>query len=158
MKKTLKITLIIVGIILILSSLFIAIFINNIMGINKVKFDKEKLMTVNQEVVIYDKNNEKLDNNITDKTVVSVEDLSSNTINAFISIEDKQFFKHKGLNYKRIAKAMVNNIKSKSFKEGASTISQQLIKNTHLSNEKTIKRKLKEMLLTKKLEKEAYRK
>ena len=75
MKKTLKITLIIVGIILILSSLFIAIFINNIMGINKVKFDKEKLMTVNQEVVIYDKNNEKLDNNITDKTVVSVEDL-----------------------------------------------------------------------------------
>ncbi len=158
MKKTLKITLIIVGIILILSSLFIAIFINNIMGINKVKFDKEKLMTINQEVVIYDKNNEKLDNNITDKTVVSVEDLSSNTINAFISIEDKQFFKHKGLNYKRIAKAMVNNIKSKSFKEGASTISQQLIKNTHLSNEKTIKRKLKEMLLTKKLEKELSKK
>ena len=63
MKKTLKITLIIVGIILILSSLFIAIFINNIMGINNVKFDKEKLMTVNQEVVIYDKNNDSIDLN-----------------------------------------------------------------------------------------------
>ena len=52
MKKALKISLIVVSIILILSSLFIAIFINNIMGINKVKFDKEKLITVNQEVVM----------------------------------------------------------------------------------------------------------
>ena len=44
---------------------------------------------------------------------------------------------------------MMNNVKSRSFKEGASTISQQLIKNTHLTNEKTISRKIKEMLLTK---------
>ena len=158
MKKALKISLIVVSIILILSSLFIAIFINNIMGINKVKFDKEKLITVNQEVVMYDTNNNVIENNITNKNIVHIEDLSNNTINAFISIEDKTFFKHKGLNYKRICKAMYNNIKSHSFKEGASTISQQLIKNTHLSNEKTIKRKIKEMLLTKKLEKELSKK
>jgi len=47
----------------------------------------------------------------------------------------------------------VNNLKSLSFKEGGSTITQQLIKNTHLSNEKTFKRKLIEMKLAKKLEK-----
>ena len=51
-------------------------------------------------------------------------------------------------------KALFKNIASGSFKEGASTISQQLIKNTHLSSDKTIKRKLKEIKLTKKLEKQ----
>ena len=50
-------------------------------------------------------------------------------------------------------KALFKNITSASFKEGASTISQQLIKNTHLSNDKTIRRKLNEIRLTKQLEK-----
>lgn len=53
---------------------------------------------------------------------------------------------------------MYNNVKKGGFYEGASTISQQLIKNTHLSSEKTIKRKLLEMALTKKLEKEFSKK
>ena len=53
-----------------------------------------------------------------------------------------------------MAKALLINIKSGSFKEGASTISQQLIKNTFLSSKKSIDRKLKEIALTKKLEKQ----
>lgn len=53
----------------------------------------------------------------------------------------------------RIGKAALKNIASFSFREGASTISQQLIKNTHLSGEKTIRRKLKEWKLTRQLEK-----
>ena len=72
---------------------------------------------------------------------------------AVISTEDKRFYKHNGFDVKRIARAALNNAKSKSFKEGASTISQQLIKNTHLSHEKTIRRKLKEWKLTRRLEK-----
>lgn len=67
--------------------------------------------------------------------------------------EDKGFFKHNGFDIKRMAKAALKNMRARSFKEGASTISQQLIKNTHLSQEKTIKRKLKEIKLTRKLEK-----
>lgn len=82
-----------------------------------------------------------------------LEELHDYTIDAFVSIEDKEFFHHKGINKKRILKAMLNNLKSHSLKEGASTISQQLVKNTHLSNEKTFERKLKEVALTKKLEK-----
>lgn len=72
--------------------------------------------------------------------------------NSFLSIEDKRFYKHKGLDYLRIAKATINNIKAGGYKEGASTISQQLVKNTHLTNEKNIKRKLKEAKLAKELE------
>lgn len=158
MKKAVKIGIIITLILFILGSLFFIIFINDIMGISSVKFDKEKLIAVNQEIVVYNDDNVELKNTISNKSIVEIEDVPNHVINAFISIEDKDFFKHNGLNYKRIAKAMFNNLKSFSFKEGASTISQQLIKNTHLTNEKTIKRKVKEMLLTKKLEKEFSKK
>lgn len=84
---------------------------------------------------------------------ISIKKLPSYTKNAFICAEDKRFFNHKGLDYIRICGAFLSNLKTKSFSEGASTISQQLIKNTHLSSEKTIKRKLKEIKLTKELEK-----
>ena len=83
---------------------------------------------------------------------ISIKKLSSHTKNAFISAEDKRFYTHNGLDYIRIGGAIISNIRSRSFSQGASTISQQLIKNTHLSSEKTISRKLKEIKLTKALE------
>lgn len=79
--------------------------------------------------------------------------LSSHTTDAFVCAEDKRYYKHNGLDYIRIGGAIISNLKTRSFSEGASTISQQLIKNTQLSSEKTIKRKLKEFKLTKELEK-----
>lgn len=88
----------------------------------------------------------------TSNSYIPITKLSSNTKNTFISAEDKRFYKHGGLDYIRIGGAIITNLKTKSFSEGASTISQQLIKNTQLSNEKTIKRKLKEIKLTKQLE------
>lgn len=159
MKKTLKITGIVFLILLILGTTFTFIFINSIMGINKeVKFDKSKLIANSIEVPVYDVHNEIINNDITRKNVVEISALPSYVPAAFVSIEDKDFYEHKGLNYKRIAKAVYNNLKSGRLKEGASTISQQLIKNTHLTNEKTFKRKIKEMLLTKKLENEFSKK
>lgn len=71
---------------------------------------------------------------------------------AFVAVEDKNFYAHHGFDYKRIVKAAMKNIASFSFREGASTISQQLVKNTHLSGEKTIRRKLREYKLTRILE------
>lgn len=88
----------------------------------------------------------------TTSAFIPISKLSSHTKNAFISAEDKRFYKHGGLDFVRIGGAIISNLKTKSFSEGASTISQQLIKNTQLSNEKTIKRKLKEFKLTKQLE------
>lgn len=85
------------------------------------------------------------------KIILSI--LPDHTKSAFLSAEDKRFYKHHGLDYRRMASAILKNTSTLSFKEGASTISQQLIKNTHLSAEKTIERKLKEANLTRKLEK-----
>ncbi|MDE5721253.1 MAG: penicillin-binding protein [Clostridia bacterium] len=116
--------------------------------------DANKLTGAGQKVIIYDDNgNEVISASLDDKNKsVALGDLQPHTINAFIASEDRTFFSHNGLNYKRMIKAFFKNIAAGSFKEGASTISQQLIKNTHLSNDKTIKRKLKEIKLTKILE------
>lgn len=74
--------------------------------------------------------------------------------NAFVALEDKRFYSHHGLDFLRIGKAALNNLRTGSLKEGASTISQQLIKNTHLSSEKSFRRKLSEARLALKLERE----
>ncbi len=86
------------------------------------------------------------------KAITKLEELSDWTKNAFIAIEDKGFYQHNGLNFKRILKASFDNITNGYAKQGASTISQQLIKNTHLTRDKTLKRKIQEAYLTTKLE------
>lgn len=78
--------------------------------------------------------------------------LNKHTIDAFISVEDKRFFEHNGVDYIRIIGAIKNNILNPSHKQGGSTITQQVIKNTQLSSEKTIDRKLKEIKLARELE------
>lgn len=81
------------------------------------------------------------------------EDIPTHVANAFIVIEDKRFYSHHGIDWKRIGGAFFKNLKDRKVSEGASTISQQLIKNTHLSSEKTIRRKLNEIKLAVILEK-----
>ncbi|MCD7729852.1 MAG: transglycosylase domain-containing protein, partial [Clostridia bacterium] len=118
--------------------------------------DKSRLTNYSQSISICDSSGNEITNAslISKRKSVQLEDLSEDTLNAFIASEDRTFYTHSGLNYKRMAKALYKNIASRSFKEGASTISQQLIKNTHLTGEKTIKRKLSEIKLTRQLEKE----
>ena len=74
------------------------------------------------------------------------------TIRTTIFIEDAQFWYHRGLDLKQIYYALIENIALGSYKYGASTITQQLVKNIYLSREKTILRKLKELMLTLKIE------
>lgn len=85
---------------------------------------------------------------------VIFDELKPHTIDAFVSVEDKRFFNHKGIDYIRILGAIKNNILNPDKKQGGSTITQQVIKNTQLSSEKTISRKLKEIKLAKQLEKQ----
>ena len=83
---------------------------------------------------------------------VSLEEISPNLINAVLSTEDKNFYKHHGFDYFRIAKAMYTNLRSGSIVQGASTISQQYIKNMYLDFDKTWERKIEEAFLTLRLE------
>lgn len=113
----------------------------------------EKLSSCGVKYEFYDDNNV-LQNLSYDKNSddIKISELKEETKNAFIAIEDRRFYSHNGVDFKRILGATLKNVKSLSLKEGASTISQQLIKNTHLSSEKTLKRKLSELKITKELE------
>ena len=115
--------------------------------------NKSLLSNFDSEVNFYDVDNNLLEQtSASGKTITKIDELPEYVKNAFISIEDKEFYSHNGLNIRRILKATVNNLLSGYTKEGASTISQQLIKNIHLTSDKTLKRKIQEAYLTMQLE------
>lgn len=101
---------------------------------------------------IYDDKNELVYQGSGNNDWVSLDDISPDFINAVLNTEDKNFYKHYGFDIPRIAKAMYTNIKSGSIVQGASTISQQYIKNMYLDFDKTWKRKIDEAFLTLRLE------
>lgn len=116
--------------------------------------DENKLTKIERTLSILDKNDSLISDPIYDnnKIFVSIDKINRHTIDAFTSIEDRRFYEHNGIDYLRILSAIKTNLLSKSFKEGASTITQQLIKNTHLNNKKTIARKIQEMRIARDLE------
>ena len=114
----------------------------------------EKITEISQTLTIYDKNG-----NVSAKLTagenrenVSIDDIPQHVIDALISTEDVRFYEHNGLDFKRIFGALTKDIFSGRLKEGASTITQQLIKNSHLTNEKTFLRKFNEAILAIQLE------
>ena len=112
------------------------------------KLEPNKLPSSYAEYTFFDVNDKKMDVG----NYVAFEEISENIKHAFIAIEDKRFYKHNGFDVKRLGAAMVVNLKERRFAQGGSTIENQLIKNTHLTSEKTIKRKIKEAKLTLELE------
>ena len=101
---------------------------------------------------LYDNQNELLYQGSRSNEWANLEDINENLVNAVIAVEDKNFYDHHGFDYLRIAKAMLTNIKKKSIVQGASTISQQYIKNLYLDFDKTWRRKIEEAFLTLELE------
>ena len=120
-----------------------------------VALSQEKLLLRDETITVYDGDGERIVGVFSPSlhATVQIENVPQHTKQAFVCTEDKRFYSHNGFDVKRIVRAAFNNLKARSFKEGASTISQQLIKNTHLSQEKTLKRKLQEWKLTRALEK-----
>lgn len=76
---------------------------------------------------------------------VNIKDVPKDFINALLATEDKNFYKHHGYDLWGMGRAMVSNIVSRRFGQGASTITQQLARLLFLSNEKSIDRKIKEL-------------
>ena len=83
---------------------------------------------------------------------VSIENIPKTFINALIVTEDRTFFTHSGMNFKAILRALVHDIKAGKFKQGASTLTQQLAKTLFLSHEKSIIRKVREAILAVQIE------
>ena len=109
-------------------------------------------INVANSLVFYDQNNEIFFQGNEKTEWVGLNDISKNVINATISAEDKNFYKHKGFDIFRIMKASYVNIRNMKTEQGASTITQQYAKNLFLDFDKTWKRKWEEALYTIRLE------
>lgn len=110
---------------------------------------------VAQSTKIYDRTGEILLSNVHEnikRTVVSLPDISPFVRDATIAIEDAHFYQHHGLRFMSILRAVLVNITKAEFSQGGSTITQQVVKNALLTQEKTISRKLKEWVLSLKIE------
>ena len=110
---------------------------------------------ISQSTKIYDNTEKVLLYDVyqnTKRTVVPFENISENIKKATISIEDKDFYKHKGFKSSSFLRAILVNTLSAGFSQGGSTITQQVVKNSILVGDKTITRKIKEIVLSLKLE------
>lgn len=88
------------------------------------------------------------------RTVVPIDGLPPHVKLAVLAAEDAGFYQHEGLNYFGILRAMLVNLKSGRMRQGGSTITQQVVKNVLLDSEKSLKRKVREALLARRLEQE----
>ncbi len=123
------------------------------------ELDMEKLTSLSQTTAVYDKDGELVTglHGGENRTAVDISQVPEYVRNAFIAIEDARFYKHCGVDVRRIGGAIFSNLRAGGYKEGASTITQQLIKLTHLTSEKTISRKAQEAWLALQLEKRAQK-
>jgi len=87
-----------------------------------------------------------------DRVLVRLKDVPPMLIKGLLAVEDKKFYSHWGVNPASVARAMIANIKAGHTVQGGSTITQQLVKNYYLSNDKTWERKLKEAIMAMLLE------
>lgn len=99
------------------------------------------------EIILYD-----LSRDIKSESV-PLEEISQYAKDATIAIEDREFYSHKGFDFSSFMRALAVNLSTLSFSQGGSTITQQVVKNSILTKDKTPTRKLKELILALKLEK-----
>lgn len=88
------------------------------------------------------------------RTVVKFADIPNHVKLAFLAAEDASFYQHEGLNYLGMLRALAVNLRSGRSRQGASTITQQVVKNVLLAPERTYERKIKETILARQLEHE----
>ncbi|WP_412176732.1 transglycosylase domain-containing protein [Bacillus sp. T3] len=106
-----------------------------------------------QPTIIYDKNG-RIASKIASSNIegININQIPKHMIYAVVATEDQQFYKHNGVNYLGIVRALTQNMISGEVVAGGSTITQQLAKNAFLTHERTYTRKIKELILTKKIE------
>lgn len=140
------------AVLLVLTAAFFVVFDVN----NWQTLDPQKLHGLAQTSSLYDSEGELMSEvrGSENRTLVSLSDVPLHTQQAFIAAEDLRFYAHKGIDLYRILGAIRSNLMTGTLGEGASTITQQLAKLTHLSAEKTIRRKLEEIWLAFQIERQ----
>lgn len=114
-----------------------------------------RYIAIPEATKVYDQNGKLISELFTERRIpVSYNQISKNIVNAFVAVEDEDFFYHKGISVQRIIKAMIKNILSGKIREGASTITQQLAKRIFTSGERNIFRKIIEMWYAIQIERE----
>lgn len=135
MKKFLKVILFLILIVLSIALLFIG---------NGYNMYKEAIDETSLE--------EKVEEIRNKENYAKFSELPQMYINAVISVEDKRFFSHPGIDVIAIGRAFINDIKAMSYVEGGSTITQQVAKNMYFTGEKKIERKIAEVFMAWKIE------
>ena len=108
--------------------------------------ESSKIFDRTGEILLYDIHRE------IKRTVIPFAQMPRHLKNATIAIEDAQFYQHRGVSFNSILRAFLINLLSGETRQGGSTITQQLVKNTFLTSEKTILRKVRELVLALKVE------
>ncbi len=139
--------------------LFIAIFSASIAWLSQTLPNPNQLLDrqISETTKIYDKTGENLLYEIFSnqrRTIVELNDIPQSLIHATVAIEDTDFFTHQGFDIKSIGRAIIVDILHGAKVQGASTLTQQFVKNAFLTPKKTFKRKIKELLLAYKIEKD----
>ena len=81
------------------------------------------------------------------RELVRVGDVPSHLVNAILAVEDQRFLTHRGVDLRRIAGALLANLRARGIREGGSTLTQQLVKNFFLTPERSLQRKLQEAVM-----------
>lgn len=145
-----------------LTAAFLMVFVLTFGGyqtyayINEAPTLEGNTLSLPQSSTLYDAEGNKITDIIgkEHRKVVSFDEIPEHVVNAFIAVEDVRYWEHNGVDIKRIGGAVVANIQDGFGAEGASTITQQVVKNMLLEPEKTVKRKVQEAYLAMELEKE----
>ena len=122
----------------------------------QISFDANKIIDYNPRLTtqIYDRNGELIANLFEEehRLYVKYSDIPPRMVEALIATEDTSFFEHEGINIEAIFRALIKDIQAMKMVEGASTITQQLVKNAVLTRQKTLTRKINEAVLSYKIE------
>jgi penicillin-binding protein 1A len=120
------------------------------------RFDRLELPEQQQTTKLFSRNGELLGEIFEEerRELVGFDEIPRELLWAVISIEDKKFFEHPGIDVKGIIRALKANLSASRKAQGASTITQQLVRNLFLTKEKSYRRKLMEMILAMKIEKQ----
>ena len=107
-----------------------------------------------QSAMFFDRNGNLLDIRYAkeNRIYVKYQNIPPRIIETLLATEDTKFFEHKGINFDAILRALIKDIKAGKKVEGASTITQQLVRNIYLNRKKTLKRKLTEIMIAMKVE------